>query len=132
MPEALYQCMTKGIIADDVRTLGAPRWATARRGFLRVFSDHLECGDWIIPYEQIQEAQVHHGIGMIISGHLLVVRTKERTYQFGLNPNRFWRGDLPFAVQHIHRSVGRTALVYLFRVLLFLGIGYWVWARFFR
>ena len=31
-------------------------WALSRRGQLRLYSDHLECGDWNIDYSSINAA----------------------------------------------------------------------------
>ena len=66
--------------------LGAPRhsanWLVSRRGWLRVFEDRLECGDWVIPAASVTKATLY-SVGM---GHVLAVSTQERTYQFGLNP----------------------------------------------
>jgi hypothetical protein len=35
---------------------------------------------------------------MLIPCYILKIRTEFESYQFGLNGNKFWHGNLPFAV----------------------------------
>jgi hypothetical protein len=100
------------------------RWAFARRGILAVFPDHLTCGDWVIAYDEFEEAVLSARPGIFVSGYVLRVATAERTVQLGLSRSRFWEGDLPFPVR---REAPAPALVWryrAYRVGVILGMVY--------
>jgi hypothetical protein len=65
----------------------------------------LECGDWRIPYDAIDEAVLFSTKQMFIPCYVPRAAAGGRIYQFGLNPGLFWRGDLPFPVIRV-QSVG--------------------------
>ena len=127
MDEPIYKGMTKGVVADEAIPMPSPKWITSRRGILKVYGDRLECGDWIIPFDQIKESNLYKDAGLFYPGHVLRVVTNDRTYQFGLNPNRFWKNELPFKVERIQRSMTRTILVYGVRTLAIVALIYWLW-----
>jgi len=58
---------------DDIRR--SFNWATARRGILKVMSDSLVCGDWIIPYDQIEDATLFSFWSLYLPGYILRVKT---------------------------------------------------------
>jgi hypothetical protein len=88
--------MTKATTAegDDIRR--SLSWVLSRRGILQVKTDSLVCGSWTIPYSEISEAVLFSLRGVVFPGYVLRVKSGNQIYQFGLNPGRFWRGDLPF------------------------------------
>ena len=129
MSRLLHKCMTKAIIANGAHPGSSLRWATSRRAFLKVLTDRLECRDWVIPYDDLEEATLFHGAGLLFPAYVLRVRTKQRTYQFGLNPWRYWRGPLPFPVTRERRSPGRTFLVWAVRGLAAAAFAYFLWPR---
>lgn len=96
----LFRGMTKGVIAEGDQLRHGPAWVTARRGILKVYPDRLECGDWSIPNTEIREAVLSSFRSAFgIPGYVLRVDTAAKTYHFGLNGGRFWKGDLPFPVR---------------------------------
>jgi hypothetical protein len=48
-----------------------------------VHHDRLTCGEWVIPYEAIQELTLHR-VTDLMKGHVLVVRTEADVFQFGM------------------------------------------------
>lgn len=129
MTQPLHQCMTKAIVAEGDRSPPSLRWIFARRGTLKVFPDRLECGNWVVPYDEVEESMLSAGEGFLVSGFVLRVRTSDRTYQFGLNRSRFWEGDLPFRVR---REAPSPSLVWIHRAVRvagILGIAYLVWSN---
>ena len=92
--------MTKAVIGYGDQLECDPQWITSRRGRLNLFDDRLECGNWAIAYDQIQEAVLSSFNSPIlrIPGYVLAVRTESKTYHFGLNGWRYWKGELPFTV----------------------------------
>lgn len=105
-------------------------FVTSRRGSLRIFDDHLECGDWRIDYSDIRNAVLYsfRSVFLRIPGYILTVETSEQTYHFGLNGwGNFWMGDLPFAVKREKGKLGFTWFSILVRLVLLGFIGYMVW-----
>ena len=94
----LHQCMTKATTAEGDALRHSQNWLLSRRATLQVWSDRLVCGNWVIPYSAFVEATLFSTRQMLIPCYVLRVRTADRTYQFGLNPGRYWSGDLPFPV----------------------------------
>ena len=100
MTQPIHICMTKAIIADGDQLETGPQWITSRRAKLRLFDDHLVCGDWNVRYDDIGEAVLASFRSPIlrIPGYILSARTNTHTYHFGLNGWRYWNGELPFPV----------------------------------
>ena len=124
--------MTKAIIADGDQLEAGPRWMTSRRAALRLFDDHLVCGDWKVRYDDIREAVLASFRSPIlrIPGHVLSARTDTHTYHFGLNGSRYWKGDLPFPVTRTKTHLRLSWISITARAIL---IGYalyaiWLWA----
>ncbi|MCC9641628.1 hypothetical protein LOC71_05030 [Rhodopirellula sp. JC740] len=91
MTQPFHSCMTKAIIANGDQLETGPQWITSRRARLRLFDDHLVCGDWTVRYEDIREAVLASFRSTIlrIPGYFLSARTDDHTYHFGLNGWRY-------------------------------------------
>ena len=113
MQEPLHTCMTKAIIADGDHLRLGPRWITSRRARLKLYEDHLQCGDWSIAYGDIREAVLASIRTPLlrIPGYVLSVRTDANTYHFGLNPGRYWKGELPFPASNRSRAFSKLTFV---------------------
>ena len=120
--------MTKATAAegDDVRRL--QNWLLSRGGILVVGTDSLACGNWRVPYDVIDEAVLFRVRHMFIPGYVLRIKTRDTTYQFGLNWGRFWSRELPFPVRRERARLGfswyslavRVALLGVFASMLWL------------
>lgn len=88
--------------------------------------DALVCGDWRIPYKQIDEA-ILYSIWSILPGFLLRIRTGETIYQFGLNWNPFWKKELPFPVTREKGKLKYSSFSIVARAVLLGYIAYFVW-----
>ena len=88
--------MVKATTAEDDDIRRSFNWVVARRGILKVMPDSLVCGDWTIPYGQIEDATLFSFWSLFLPGHILRVKAEGKIYQFGLNWNPFWKKDLPF------------------------------------
>jgi hypothetical protein len=78
-------CVTKAIRDSSMTVERGAHWAMARRARLIVEADRLVCRDWVIPFDSIREAKLQPYRGFAFSGTVLVVRTDEHAYQFGLS-----------------------------------------------
>jgi hypothetical protein len=116
------------LIADAVKARqlqsGAPPqyelgWVMARRGVLILTSSGLFCGDWRIPLEEIETANLQ----LISSGAVLSVTTRDGWhYQFGMQRNPEWQAQsiLPLQVERRALKFSSASLV------LRLGIAAWL------
>jgi hypothetical protein len=96
MSEIIRRFKTKATDKEGDRVRFSLIWAWARRADLVLTTDALICGDWRIPYTEIDEAVVV-AVGLVPGGrvgHLLRVRHRGRTYQFQSKPDSYWRGSL--------------------------------------
>jgi len=122
--------MTKATTAEGDQRKYGPNWVTSRRASLKVFEDHLECGDWRINYAEIRHAVLcsFRSVFLRIPGYILTVETADRTYHFGLNGSgQFWKGDLPFEAKREKGKLVFTWFSVAVRVMLAGYIGYLLW-----
>ena len=51
----------------------------------------------------------------------------QKIYQFGLNPNHFWKGELPFPVQREQLRLRYSRFSIAVRVALVAAVAYFIW-----
>ena len=120
--EPIHRCMTKSVKGASDQFEYGLSWVTSRRATLKVFEDRLECGDWKIPYAGIQRAILFETKQWFIPCYVLKVLTPDSAYQFGLNPNKFWKGDLPFIAEREKGRLKYSAYSIAIRVVLVVGL----------
>ena len=131
MPTLLHKCMTKATTAAGDQAKYGPNWLLARRALLKVFDDHIECRDWRIDYANIRAATLRPFPSILGTGYILAIETPGAMYHFGLNPGKFWKKELPFAVTRLEKARLRYSLFSLVMRLILIGcIGYLVWKWF--
>jgi len=115
------------------RESGPPRrsasWITARRAWLEVFANRVECGNWIIPFESVEGAVLYTGRQWFIPMSVLELRTSTATYQFGLNPWARPERHLPLEVERQEVRLGTSAFSLLLRIVLVAYLAFLVWRR---
>ncbi|MDA3936332.1 MAG: hypothetical protein PF636_05635 [Actinomycetota bacterium] len=131
MGQALHECMAKATSAEGDQLQYGVNWSLSRRALLKVYRDRLECGDWTIPYDEVQDATLFSIRQMFIPGYVLKVSTNAAVFHFGLNPGRYWRGRLPFEVKREKGTLCYTPLSIAIRIALIASIAYMLWDRFF-
>ena len=136
MPKLIHQCMTKGVIAEGDQLKHGPNWVLARRGRLKIFQDHLECGDWMIEYHDIKNATLYSVQQFIIvvpiPGYVLKIETEDKTYFFGLNFNKYWKNEQPFPVERQNARLGFSLFSIVIRLIVLGYIVYFLWRMFFH
>lgn len=124
MSKVLHKCAVKATRqeASDIET--PVNWAFSRRGFLNIKSDSLACGDWTVFYEDIDDAVLISIPWLFLKAYILKIKTSEKIYHFGLNPNSFWAKELPFSVKReaVDKKAGIIANV--FRSIIFIWLFY--------
>jgi len=136
MSQPIHQCMTKGIVKEGDQLKHGPNWLLARRGRLKIFQDHLECGNWKIEYCGIKNATLYsvwqYVIVIPVPGYVLKIETEDKTYYFGLNPNKYWKNELPFPVERQKGQLKFSLLSIVIRLVLLGYIIYFLWRMFFH
>jgi hypothetical protein len=113
MPEIIFRCRTKATCREEGRLRFSLNWAFARRAKLVLTDKELVCGDWRIPYSEIEDASLVTVPTLFGPARNLMVRWRGRTYQFQLKSESLWRmvihpfwdGPLPFQVHREVRSI---------------------------
>jgi hypothetical protein len=110
MSTLLHRSAVKGI-REAGQTLASAkpggfslRRVWARRAFLNLYDDAIECGDWRIPFLEIQQAELLSLPYFFTQAYCLRVQTGSALYQFTVSPSRFWKGDIPFAANRSRYS----------------------------
>jgi hypothetical protein len=147
--KSLFCCLSKAIISPKVdgeietesvtlptTTYGA-HWLFCRRGIIKVYSDRLVFGKFVINNSDIEKA-VSYSIPrqhlLIFPCFLLVIETKSFVFQFGLNGwNSFWKKELPFPAERQEGTIGYSRSGIVIISIIFFMV-YWCifWAIFFR
>ncbi len=124
MSDPIYTCFTKAIIKAGDALEHGPNWVTARRARLKVFENRLECADWVIRYDEISAATLYAVRSPVlrIPGYVLQIDSSDKRYHFGLNTNRYWRGELPFPVQRESANLRLSMFSVVVRVLAAIWI----------
>ena len=103
----------------------------SRRNVLQVTETELRCGNWTIPYTEIEQATLMGWRSWLgIPGAVLVVKVKVRTFQFGLMGSKFWEGELPFPVERKQGRPGYSTFSVILRVVVLAYLAWWVWQVF--
>jgi hypothetical protein len=130
MDTALYTSWSKGTTSE----LGLPQysanWAMAKRGRFKVFSDRVECGDWVIPASSVKEAVLFEARQWFIPVYILAITTVDKTWQFGFNPWSKVAEHLPFQFrrERVRLRYSRFSIVVravLLGYLAYLAWGWW-------
>ena len=129
MEQPLHTCTTKAVIAEGDQLQSGIRWIASRRARLKLYDDRLQCGDWTINYDEIRDAVLASFRSHIlrIPGYVLSVRTETKTYHFGLNGRRYWKGELPFPVKRTKSKLRLSVISFLARAVLIGYAIYFVW-----
>ncbi|MCW0218070.1 MAG: hypothetical protein OJI67_07080 [Prosthecobacter sp.] len=127
--EPIHRCMTKGVKGAPDQFEYGLSWVTSRRAILKVFPERLECGDWNIPYSAIELAVLLETKQWFIPCYVLKVQAADTAYQFGLNPNKFWKGDLPFQAERQKGKLKYSAYSIAIRVVLVIGLIWYFYTR---
>jgi len=133
MSNLIFKCVTKATTDEGEQRKYGPNWVTSRRSTLKVFEDHIECGNWQISFDEIENAVLFSfkSLFLRIPGYILTIESADRTYHFGLNGwAKFWRRELPFPAKREFGKIKMSWFSICLRLILVGYIGYSVfqWA----
>lgn len=100
MGEVIYSFKAKATDREGDQLRWSLNWGFARRGELRFTDQSIECGDWIIPYESIDDAVLLAIPTRFFTAYNIRVKSRGKTYNFQLkSPSAGgWKHD-PFPVE---------------------------------
>lgn len=124
-----YKCFCKATNREDKEPRLSHNWVAAKRGMFKVFEDRVECGDWSIPYSDIESAHLYKAKQMFMPVNVLKLVTRSGNYQFGFNPwaNPFKHLGVEFETSKIKLKHSVYSIVV--RLVLIAYLGYWVWEQ---
>jgi hypothetical protein len=132
--DVLFRCRVRGTTREGDRVRVSPNWAFARRDDLILTSSEMRCGDWSIPYAEIDDGllvsiPLRWGLG---EQRRLLVSGRGKVYQFilpvvsiwkwKLEVDPFWDAQLPFPVRREKRAYELRSVVLLIMVYLMLTL----------
>ena len=94
MERTLYRCKVKATDREGDHLRWSLNWAFARRGELRLTDRAIHCGDWEIPYPEIDDAVLLAVPMRIGTSYNLRVKSRGKTYNFALRSTSAWRWRL--------------------------------------
>jgi hypothetical protein len=136
--KALFRCMSKATISPKVdeeiesksvtsttttTTTYGTHWLLARRGILKVYSDRLVFGKFVINNSDIEKAVLYSMPRqfLVFPCFLLVIETKLSVFQFGLNGwNSFWKQELPFPAERQKGTIGYSYYSIAVRIVVII------------
>lgn len=121
----IYRCLTKGSDWEQGTPRAGANWVLARRGIFKVYADHVELGDWRIPFSEVTRA-VEYRIPYLFFAKFSVLELEAggRTYQFGFNPWAKPVKHFPIAVEQRAERLERSAYSIALRTVRLAALGY--------
>lgn len=102
-------------------------WVTSQRAVVLLTNKKIKCGQWEIPLENIETAQLLKIRSLFGPGQVLRVKTKDGShYQFGMQLNPEWANQnaLPLTIEH---GQIKTSTLSLIMILILVGnVIYWL------
>lgn len=126
-----YKCFCKATNREKSEPRYSHNWIAARRAFLKVFDDRIECGDWTIPYDKMERVHRYRTRSMFIPGSVLQVIANNTNYQFGFYPWADPIKHMPVEYTESDVNLGFSGFSLAIRVLALLVLGYFIWTRWF-
>lgn len=124
-----YKCFCKATNREDKELRYSHNWVAAKRAMFKVFDDRIECGNWRIPFADVESAHLYKAKQMFIPVNILQLVTKNGNYQFGFNPwaNPFKHLSIGYEESNIRLGYSTYSIVV--RVLLVAYLGYLAWEK---
>ena len=130
MDKPLYRAFTKGTFQGEGEPAYGLHWIASRRGWFKVFTDRVECGDWVITNASIKEAVLFKSRQGLIPVSVLRLTTGDRTYQFGFNPWARVERHLAFEFRTEAVKLKYSTASFVIRLGVLAYLMYWLWSTF--
>lgn len=106
------------------------KWIVSRRAVAILSDQRIKCGDWDIPLEEIESAELINLRGLISKGQLLNISTRDNIgYQMGMQLNPDWLNSDQLNLQYVNKKIKISTFSWLMRIVLILYLVYHVYKR---
>jgi len=123
MTEIVHKSLVKARKSSSPTVAPSGGWLFVRRARLKVTEEGLICGDWEIPYSEIEEAVLRSYSFLWTKSYLLRLRAKDAQYEFGISPSKFWKGEIPFPIKRENSgAAGWVGNIIRIAIALFLSV----------
>lgn len=119
-----YRAFVKATRSETGPPRRSASWIFARRGWLKVFDDRLECGNWVIPASAVTSAVLYDARHGFLRAPVLAVSTADGTWQFGFNPWVRIAEHLPFEFRRESVRVRYSAFSLIVRLAAIAYLAY--------
>lgn len=127
MSETIYRCWAKATKREQGKPRLSLNWALSRRAWFKIFPDRIQCGDWVLPLDEVKGAVLYEGRQSWIPVRVLKLQTERGTYQFGFNPWVTVERHLPFPFSREKIRLKYSIFSMVVRVALVLYLGFLIW-----
>ncbi|MEM9627090.1 MAG: hypothetical protein AAGA21_12715 [Pseudomonadota bacterium] len=128
----IYKCITKGSRSEASEPRASFNWMVARRGFLKVYPNRVECGNWQVPYADVKKATLYRFRHMFMKAAVIHLETTDGYYQFGLSPWASPEAHIALDFEEKETAFKYSTFSILLRLALIPYVGFWVWYEFIR
>lgn len=128
----LYRCMTKGSREESSEPRASLNWLIAKRGWLRVYPDRVECRKWRIPYADVRKATLYRFKHLFMKSAVIHFETADGHYQFGINPWASPEDHIDLDFEEKETVFRYSTFSKVLRLSLIAYVAFWVWYDFIR
>jgi hypothetical protein len=123
-----YRCWTKATRREAGEPRYSANWLAARRAWLEFHAERVTCGDWSIPFTEVNRATLY-GVRQFFFIRVSVVEleTAKGTFQFGVNPWVDPTPHLPLQLTVQQARLRYSPFSILARVALVVAVLWWCW-----
>ncbi len=122
----------KGIITKEDKGIERGlEWVTSQRAVVLLTDKKIISGQWNIPLENIEAAQLLKINSLFGPGQVLKLQTKDnKHYQFGMQFNPEWTSQTVLPLTLEHGEIKTSAFALIVRLIAIGYIIYWLLERF--
>lgn len=126
MEQPRYSYMCKATTREDNEPRYSHNWVTARRARFKIYDDRIVCGDWTIPFAEVEQARVYETKSMFMSVEILHLITERGSFQFGFNPWVKAAEHLPLSLEREQVKMQYSSFSMMVRFVLVAYLAYFV------
>ena len=128
----IYKCLTKGSRQESSEPRASFNWVIAKRGWLKVYPDRVECGKWRVPYADVRKATLYRFRHWFTTAAVIHLETADGHYQFGLNPWAYPEDHIDLDFEEKETKFTYSTFSIILRLSSIPYVAFWVWYFFIR
>lgn len=116
--EPNYRCMCKAIKGAGGTPEYSAKWIGSKRALFKVYEEQIDCGSWVIPFDEITSATLFKTKQWFIPVEVLKLVTTTESYQFGFNPWSHPTDHLNVPISEQHVGLGYSTFSITLRIVI--------------